>query len=143
MLKLDHRSRYNSLLIYYAPFNVPAKWLWAQVYAESDFTPTAKSPAGALGLSQFMPPTWEEWGNGGDATNPEHAIQTQAAYMSWLVSQCDNDLEKATCAYNWGIGHIKRAGPTWRSKLPSETRNYLKRITDLYNSHLFPEEPHD
>jgi len=56
MLKLDHRSRYNSLLIYYAPFNVPAKWLWAQVYAESDFTPTAKSPAGALGLSQFMPP---------------------------------------------------------------------------------------
>ena len=38
-------------------WNVSAALLAAQIYAESNFNPYARSPAGAQGIAQFMPGT--------------------------------------------------------------------------------------
>ena len=38
-------------------WSVSAQLLAAQLYAESDFNPFARSPAGAQGIAQFMPGT--------------------------------------------------------------------------------------
>src|ERR1700755_1330079 len=50
--------RYAPLLTRAAQrWNVSATLLAAQLYAESTFNPFARSPAGALGIAQFMPGT--------------------------------------------------------------------------------------
>ena len=42
--------------------NVPMDLLAAQLYAESNFNPFARSPAGAQGIAQFMPGTARAYG---------------------------------------------------------------------------------
>lgn len=37
------------------------EWLYAQIGQESSYNPEARSPAGALGLGQAMPPTWRHY----------------------------------------------------------------------------------
>ena len=43
-------------------WNVSGALLAAQLYAESDFNPFARSPAGAQGIAQFMPGTARAYG---------------------------------------------------------------------------------
>ena len=43
-------------------WNVSAALLSAQLYAESNFNPFARSPAGAQGIAQFMPGTARGYG---------------------------------------------------------------------------------
>ena len=136
-------DRYDSLFQFYG-WKSAVDWLLlkAQVKAESDFAPRAKSPAGAKGLSQFMPATFEEWAqklklSNPDIYNPEHSIQCQAAYMDWLLTQCAGNQSKALAAYNWGIGNIARIvaeqGDAWAAHLPEETQNYLARVETYYD----------
>src|SRR5699024_5396353 len=50
---------------------VPAEVLTAQLDQESGFDPDATSSANAMGIAQFMPGTWQEYGDGGDVFDPE------------------------------------------------------------------------
>src|ERR1051326_2962940 len=67
--------------------------LAAQLYQESGFDPTIVSPAGAIGIAQFMPGTWPNWsspldGDGKqDPTNPADAIPAAARYDCALAHQ--------------------------------------------------------
>ena len=67
--------------------------LAAQLYQESGFDPTAVSPAGAIGIAQFMPGTWPNWastqdGDGRkDIFNPADAIPAAARYDCALAQQ--------------------------------------------------------
>jgi len=138
---MDATLRYDSLLRFYGEkYGVNWLLLKAQVKAESDFTPRAKSPVGARGLCQFMPATFAEWSAklqipNPDPYNPEHSIQCQAAYMSWLIRQFMGHQPKAIAAYNWGIGNVKKVTTdeaSWVAHLPNETQNYLARIETFY-----------
>ena len=89
--------------------------LLAQIKQESAFNENAVSPVGAMGLAQFMPSTWEIWGQGGDPFNPSDSIKAQVAYMSDLYSrfsEIPDPLERykfALASYNAGRGHINKS----------------------------------
>jgi soluble lytic murein transglycosylase-like protein len=100
--------------------------LAAQLYAESNFNPFARSPAGALGIAQFMPGTARAYGlrNPFDA---EAAINAQARMMSELLRRFGS-AALALAAYNAGPGAVARYGgiPPF-----AETRAYVARILGL------------
>lgn len=133
---MANSARYDSLYICYAE-QYSLSWieLKAQGLAESNLDPNAVSPVGAMGLMQFMPPTFAEWSDklglkNANPYNPEHSIHCAAAYMRWLIDQMAGDIERAWAAYNWGIGNVTRycrAG-NWREELPDETKKYIARI---------------
>ena len=128
-----------------ARYAYPAALLAAQCGAESGWHAKAKSPAGAVGLMQFMPATWREWADREDATDPEASLDAGVRYMRWLGAQVqtwESPLEAALAAYNWGLGHLRQAraaaildcsghSTEWAAlapHVPAETRDYVTRI---------------
>ncbi|MFC2777611.1 MAG: NlpC/P60 family protein [Pauljensenia sp.] len=113
----------------------------AQVNQESGWNPDATSPAGAQGISQFMPGTWASVGVDGDGDgradvwNPTDAILTQGHYMCGLVDQVKTAIAAKTitgdvvslalAAYNAGLDAVTAAGgiPAF-----TETQNYVATI---------------
>jgi soluble lytic murein transglycosylase-like protein len=107
---------------------VPASLLAAQARQESGFDPTAVSPAGAAGISQFMSGTAARFGI--DPTDPAQSIDGQARYMKLLLDRYDGDFGLALAGYNWGEGNVDkwlaRGGDP--AELPRETRDYIAAI---------------
>ena len=103
---------------------LPPALLAAQLEAESGFDASARSPAGAEGIAQFMPATWAgNWNPQREhsAFEPGPAIAAQARFMHALLEQAGGDIATALGAYN--------AGPSVpRSEWPRETRTYVARI---------------
>lgn len=124
----------------------------AQVNQESGWNPKATSPAGAQGISQFMPGTWASVGRDGDGDgradvwNPTDAILTQGHYMCGLVDQVKGAIAAKTitgdvvslalAAYNAGLGAVTAAGgiPAF-----AETQNYVATILAAATSHSVDE----
>lgn len=131
-------DRYDSLFEFYAErYSVHWDKLKAQARAESALKPDVISSAGAMGLLQFMRPTFNEWAtklaiNRPDPFNPEHSIWCGAAYMQWLLSRCSGDYREAWSCYNWGLGNVHKAQIAdpinWFANAPKETRDYVERI---------------
>ncbi|MBJ7347479.1 MAG: transglycosylase SLT domain-containing protein [Thermoleophilaceae bacterium] len=109
-------------------WNVAAELIAAQLQAESGFNPLASSPAGALGIAQFMPATARTYGLS-DPFDPAAAIDAQAHLMSDLIKQFGH-VELALAAYNAGAGAVEHYGgmPPY-----GETRAYVARILALLN----------
>ena len=138
-------------------------WQWgkAQLIAESNLDPNAHSPAGAMGLAQFMPDTWGDaiehfgWPDDVSPFNPMLAIPAYAWYMNKLWNQwtaprpAADRLQLAQASYNAGLGNIIKAQNLSEygsddyasiiAKLPDvtgqhaqETINYVKRIASIY-----------
>jgi Transglycosylase SLT domain/D-alanyl-D-alanine carboxypeptidase len=107
-------------------WNVPMDVLAAQLYAESNFNPFARSPAGAQGIAQFMPGTARMYGLA-DPFDAERAIDAQAHMMSDLLKRFGT-IALALAAYNAGPGAVVRHGgiPPF-----TETRAYVTRILGL------------
>jgi soluble lytic murein transglycosylase-like protein len=107
-------------------WGVGAAVLAAQLYAESGFDPHARSPAGALGIAQFMPGTARAYGLR-DPFDPAVAIDAQAHHMHDLLRRF-GALSLALAAYNAGAGAVARCGcvPPY-----AETRAYVARIIAL------------
>ncbi|HET8820450.1 MAG TPA: transglycosylase SLT domain-containing protein [Thermoleophilaceae bacterium] len=105
---------------------VSAHLLAAQLYAESNFNPFARSPAGAKGIAQFMPGTAEAMGLR-DPLDPEQAIDAQARLMRDLLGRFGS-VPLALAAYNAGPGAVAACGciPPY-----PETRAYVARILGL------------
>ncbi|MDT0432901.1 C40 family peptidase [Streptomyces salyersiae] len=108
---------------------------------ESGFNPKAASPAGAQGIAQFMPSTWEKHGIDGngdgerDVWDPEDAIPSAGKYLCHLAEEEVNNVpgnkqENMLAAYNAGGGAVRQAGgvPPYQ-----ETQTYVKSITTLAN----------
>jgi len=155
---MKKEDRYDSLFQFYAnQFNLDWKLLKAQARAESALDPDAVSHAGASGLCQFMPTTWNvdivpkikryyEKTTGVKYTkhifrfDPEDAIIGQCIYMQILIKQF-GVINLALASYNWGPGRvsrlIKNQGTSDFNKLrnfmPDETKNYVARINKYYN----------
>ena len=119
-----------------ADSGVPSSVLAAQLETESGWNPRAVSPAGAQGLSQFIPGTWATYGKGKDPFDPAAAIAAQGAYMKDLVGQVGPvatssgtpALSLALAGYNAGVGRIFQFGgiPPY-----DETQNYVAKILAL------------
>ena len=109
-------------------WNVSATLLAAQIYAESTFNPFARSPAGALGIAQFMPGTARAMGLD-DPFDATQAIDAQAHLMRDLLRRFGS-VPLALAAYNAGPGAVAACGCI--PAIP-ETRGYVARILGLMN----------
>ena len=107
-------------------WNVSPGLLAAQLMAESGFDPRAVSPAGALGIAQFIPSTAHSYGLR-DPFDPIASIDAQAHLMSDLLRQL-HSVPLALAAYNAGSGAVAAC-----SCVPPypETRAYVARILAL------------
>lgn len=101
-----------------------------QIQQESGFNPNAVSPAGAIGIAQFMPGTAA--GMGINPHDPVASLNAAARMMGNLNKQFGGDYSKALAAYNAGPGAVQSAvrsgGGNWLAYLPAETRNYVSII---------------
>jgi soluble lytic murein transglycosylase-like protein len=94
------------------------------VRQESNFDPTAGSPAGARGLTQLMPGTAAGLGVT-DVTDPLQSLEGGAKYLKQQLDTFGGDVTKALAAYNAGPGAVQRYGgvPPY-----AETQNYVRAV---------------
>jgi soluble lytic murein transglycosylase-like protein len=98
--------------------DAPIAALAAQVHQESGWNAAALSPAGARGLTQFMPATAQWWcglqqqsAAQCQTSNPVWALRSMAGYDKWLYDRTParysayDRLWVALRAYNGGLGH--------------------------------------
>jgi len=107
-------------------WNVSAALLGAQLYAESNFNPFARSRAGAQGIAQFMPATARALGLR-DPRDAAASIDAQAHLMRDLLRRF-GAVPLALAAYNAGPAPVAACGciPPY-----PETRGYVARILGL------------
>jgi len=100
-----------------------------QINQESGFNPNAVSPAGAVGIAQFMPSTAQGLG-----INPYDAVQSLSGAASLMARYYTKyqGYDKALAAYNAGTDTLNTAiancGVNWRACVPSETDRYIRAI---------------
>lgn len=112
-----------------ARHDVPEIWIREVMRVESGGRPDAISNAGAMGLMQLMPATWEElrirYELGGDPFHPRDNILAGTAYLREMYDRFGSPGFLA--AYNAGPGTFERYLARQRS-LPDETRRYVATI---------------
>ena len=94
------------------------------VSQESGFNPSARSGAGAVGLTQLMPGTAASLG----VTNPldpAQSLQGGAKYLREQLDRFGGDEKLALAAYNAGPGAVQKYGgvPPY-----AETQNYVTSV---------------
>ena len=144
-----------------AEFGVPKDLLCGVIWCESRFRPEARSSAGACGLMQMTPATFEEmlWRldlpEDTDIFAPEQNIRCGAFYLRRLYDLYDENWNTALAAYNAGMGNVSNwlsdprysaDGKTLQSIPFSETAAYVGNVQgakdvyrDLYPD-LYPDE---
>ena len=114
-------------------FGVPKDMYRRLITQESNWSPTAKSHAGAYGLSQAMPDTARQPGYKvrplTDLENPDEQLRFGAEYLSAMMREY-GDPTDALMAYNWGSGNFDDWVKAGRdpNAVPTETRNYVNVI---------------
>jgi soluble lytic murein transglycosylase len=130
---------------YAAEYNVPAYIIFAIIDTESNFDENANSSAGAMGLMQMMPSTFE-WLTSSDHLgenllcdnlyDPEVCIRYGTYYLRYLFEKFYN-WDTVFAAYNAGEGNVakwlaSREYSDGRGSLKNipfeETRNYVKKV---------------
>lgn len=147
--KKTHPQTYSELIAHYAhEYNIPEEIVFAIIKTESDFDPNAKSSAGAIGLMQMIPSTFE-WLTGDEhlrehlptssLTNPEVSIRYGTYYLLYLYRKFDYNWNTVFAAYNGGEGNVQKwlGNPEYSdghgnlTNIPfPETASYVKRVND-------------
>ena len=138
-------------------FGVPKDLLYGVIWCESRFRPDAQSSAGACGLMQMTPSTFEEvlWRldlpEDTDIFAPDQNIRCGAFYLHRLYDLYGENWDTALAAYNAGMGNVNNwlSDPRYSAdgetlqKIPfSETAAYVERVQetkDVYRE-LYPDE---
>ncbi len=127
-----------------ADFGIPEEAIYALIKVESDFDSAAVSGAGAVGLCQLLPSTFEnltddilyEHLESGMLYDPETNIRYGACYLSRMYDRY-GDWDLAFAAYNAGLGRVDgwladpdlADGKGGLRKIPyKETRNHVKKV---------------
>lgn len=147
--KIIYPEKYAELVVKYADeYGIPRELVFAIIKVESDYDRTTVSSAGAMGLMQMMPATYEwltskldEPYNPQDLFIPETSIKYGTYYLQYLRTRFDS-WEKVIIAYNWGEGNFMRFmeenGYTegdYDSIPVTETRNYIKKVLHHWNKY--------
>jgi Transglycosylase SLT domain len=111
-----------------ARHNVDPNLVRAVIKVESNFNPNAVSRKGAMGLMQLMPQTARKM-NVSNPFDPEQNVDAGVRQLKQLMENYNGDVKLTLAAYNAGAGAVARSAgvPHYR-----ETRNYVKRITQIY-----------
>lgn len=138
---------------YSEKYDVPEHIIWSVIKAESGFDYRAKSSAGAIGLMQMMPETFEdltdnhlkEYFDSGMLFDAETSIRYGTYYLAYLYRYY-GDWSVVFAAYNAGLGNVNEwlederyssDGKTL-DKIPfKETRSYVSKVeryTKKYNN---------
>ncbi len=108
-------------------FGIPERWIVAVMRAESAGNTRAISSAGAQGLMQVMPATWDELRArhrlGSDPFDPRDNILAGAAYLREMYDRYGT-IPAMLAAYNAGPERYNEYLATGRP-LPAETRAYV------------------
>ena len=152
LLKMSHNEYvYSSYPLKYREeveaaskkYGVDKYLIYAVIKTESNFDPKAESHAGAVGLMQLMPKTFEwlqtyyvnedyENYTFDDMKTPGLNIEYGANLLSVLLDMYESE-DTALCAYNAGVGNVDKwledssysdDGKTFKYVPISETENY-------------------
>lgn len=142
-----HPIDYSAYITQYSTeYNVPEPIIYAVIKVESDFDPHAHSNAGARGLMQMLPSTFEwltgdehldEHLNKTDLFDPEVSIRYGTYYLRYLYQRFNYDWDVALAAYNGGEGNVAKwlkdsrysdDGITLKDIPFDETKNYVKKV---------------
>jgi soluble lytic murein transglycosylase-like protein len=128
-----------------ARHNVDPNLVRAVVKVESNFNPNAVSRKGAMGLMQLMPQTARQL-NVANPFDPQQNVDAGVRHLKQLMESYGGDVKLTLAAYNAGQGAVARSAGVPHF---AETRNYVKRITQLYyggsdpGSHFLETPTHD
>jgi membrane-bound lytic murein transglycosylase MltF len=122
---------------YGAQYKVDYLLMAAQGYQESTLDQSVKSPVGAVGVMQVMPPTGKEL-NVGDITETEANIHAGVKYMRFMMDQYYKDepmddvnkLLMTFASYNAGPGRLRqlRRETEQRGLDPNRWFNNVERV---------------
>jgi len=130
---LQARLIVECVLYYSYKFAIDHRLAFAMIRYESDFDPTCRSHAGAMGLTQLMPGTARSLG----VANPWDIQQNIMGGLKYLSEQLysygsrshyEQTILGLAC-YNAGPNAVKRAGGVPNI---TETQRYVKRVSDLF-----------
>lgn len=147
LLRKGEAGGYDALIRSYADRSgLDARLVKAVIAAESEFTPKAKSPAGALGLMQVMPATSREMGVSGRALfEPEANIRAGTKYLAHLFARAWLKYHLKGVSYKdapaWVVQRVVaayNAGPRFLAhrKLYRQTRDYIRKVMLFYRSEV-------
>jgi len=133
--------------LYSEKYGVDPLFVISIIKTESNFSKTARSVDGALGLMQLMPATAKELSQelgfkvfeSSDLVNPDLNIQLGIYYISKLSKEFNNNEILTLAAYNAGRGKVEQwymLNPMLEvdiSDIPyAETREYIKSVQANY-----------
>ena len=111
-----------------ARHNVDPNLVRSVVKVESNFNPNAVSRKGAMGLMQLMPSTARSL-NVSNPFDPNQNVDAGVRHLKRLLESYGGDIRLSLAAYNAGSRAVARSAGVPRF---AETRNYVRRITNLY-----------
>ncbi|HSQ81789.1 MAG TPA: transglycosylase SLT domain-containing protein [Casimicrobiaceae bacterium] len=132
------KQKIANLVTQLAPrYGIEPRLALAVISVESNFDALARSVKDAQGLMQLLPETAARF----NVRNPfdmRDNVRGGLAYLRWLLAYYRGEVTLAAAAYNAGEKAVDRYGgvPPY-----AETRDYVRRVVQLFRSDYHPYDP--